>query len=571
MKKLLLIAAALVATSGAFARKVKFQVDMTGQTISANGVHIAGNFKNVNYDATDENPSQFNWDPSKNAMSNGGSGNIYSVMMDLQGNLTYEFKFINDSDWPGAETIPTENGVGGGNGNRWTWVDNGTDTLVMAPIKFGGNAPAGKYLLRLKVDMGLVASVDTNGVHVAGNLQGWDPAKTRMVNYTGDGKYESTIYQTIQYVDSGNYAYKFVNGNAWGKDESVPSECAVSNNREVLVAAATTIKDAVCYAKCGVCKILPKYNVTFNVDVESICNVDSVDVAGGLLDGSWGAGNKMTKVGATNVWTGSQNNIDSGATLQFKYRYYKNGVQNWEQITSASGNREVKITGNTVLPSNCINTFANCAPRPGVQNITFKVDISQITPNGNQYLVVDYLGGKKGAIRLTPEAGNPAVYKTTVNGVCNGTLYYYFINGDSSVDANAEVFADTADRACTKPNGVGGFTRELVRTTATDLTIFKMYGSCKNSTNAVNEVSSLSANLKLYPNPTSTYTVIEFNDNATSHNVQVVDITGRIIKTYSNHKYNTLRIDREELTSGVYFINVINENNQNGTIKLIIE
>ncbi len=571
MKKLLLISAAIIASSGVFARKVKFQVDMTGQTISANGLHLAGNFKNIDYAGVDENPLQFNWTPTENAMTNGGSGNIYSVILDLKGNLPYEFKFINDNNWgAGEEKIPAESAVGGGNGNRWTFVENGTDTLALAPVKFGENAPAGKYLLRLKVDMGLVASVDTNGVHVAGSLQGWNPATTRMINYTGNGAFASTVYQALLYVDSGSYQYKYVNGNAWGKDESVPSECATSNNRTVSV-TATTVKDAVCYAKCGVCLVVPKFNITFNVDVESICGVDSVDVAGGLLDGSWGDGNKMTKVGATNVWTGSQNNIDSGSTVQFKYRYYKGGIRNWEQITSASGNRELKLTANTVLPSNCINTFANCNPRPAAQNITFKVDISQITPNGNQYLVIDYLGGKGGAIRMSQVAGNPAVYTATVNGVCNGTIYYYFMNGDSSVDANAEVFADSTDRGCTKPNGVGGFQRELVRTTGTDLTIFKMFGSCKNSTNGILENNSISANLKLYPNPASAYTVIEFNDNATSHNVQLLDIAGRVIRTYENHKYNTLRIDRDELTSGIYFINVDNNNKQNGTIKLLID
>jgi outer membrane protein OmpA-like peptidoglycan-associated protein len=44
MKRLLLMTAALVATTGVFARKVKIQVDMVGQTVDASGVHGAGNF-----------------------------------------------------------------------------------------------------------------------------------------------------------------------------------------------------------------------------------------------------------------------------------------------------------------------------------------------------------------------------------------------------------------------------------------------------------------------------------------------------------------------------------------------
>jgi hypothetical protein len=570
MKKLLLMTAALVATTGAFARKVKFQVDMTGQTVSTNGVHIAGNFKNPNGGA-DENPSQYNWDPSQNAMTNGGSGTIYSIIMDLQGQLTYDFKFVNDNGWGGVESVPAIAQIGGGNDNRFAYINNGTDTLVMPAIKFSGAAPANQFAIRVKVDMSLASSVDTNGVHIAGSFQGWDPAKTRMVNHTGNGVYAGSIYTAFMYVDSGSYAYKFVNGNAWGKDESVPSECAVNNNRQV-IADGNKILDAVCYGKCGVCKIVPKYTITFNVDVESICGVDSVDVAGGLLDGSWGDGNKMTRIGTSNKWTGSQANIDSGATVQFKYRYYKGGIRNWEQITSASGNREVKLTSDSVMPSNCFNTFGNCSPRPGSQKVTFKVDISKITPNGNQYVVIDYLGGKgAGAVRLSPMPGNPAVYQTTINDVCNGTVYYYFMNGDSSVDANAEAFADTADRACTKPNGVGGFQRELVRTSSSDLTLFYYFSSCKTSSTGMESNNNISENLKLYPNPTSTYSVIEFNDNSANHNVEIVDIAGRVIRTYENHKYNTLRIDRDELNAGIYFINVRNSNNQNGSIKLMID
>ena len=41
---------------GVFAKKVSFVVDMTGQTVSSNGVHIAGNFQG--------------WNPASTRMSN---------------------------------------------------------------------------------------------------------------------------------------------------------------------------------------------------------------------------------------------------------------------------------------------------------------------------------------------------------------------------------------------------------------------------------------------------------------------------------------------------------------------
>ena len=79
------MAAALVATTGAFAKKVKIQVDMTGQTISANGVHVAGNFQG--------------WSPSATALTKEGSTDLYSTVVDINAMQVIEYKFINDNNW----------------------------------------------------------------------------------------------------------------------------------------------------------------------------------------------------------------------------------------------------------------------------------------------------------------------------------------------------------------------------------------------------------------------------------------------------------------------------------------
>ena len=48
---------------------VTFNVDMTGQTINANGVHLAGNFNDPNYDGTAENSAYTNWNPAGIALA----------------------------------------------------------------------------------------------------------------------------------------------------------------------------------------------------------------------------------------------------------------------------------------------------------------------------------------------------------------------------------------------------------------------------------------------------------------------------------------------------------------------
>ncbi|MGB0175886.1 MAG: hypothetical protein ACPF9D_01890, partial [Owenweeksia sp.] len=112
---------------------VTFQVDMSGQTVSANGVHVAGNFQ-------DEAGAPSDWNPSATTMTN-SSGSIYSVTVNIPAG-SYEYKFINDNDWPGVESVPAAAQVdlGSGNDNRWVVISG--DTTLPAYM-FSGAAPAG--------------------------------------------------------------------------------------------------------------------------------------------------------------------------------------------------------------------------------------------------------------------------------------------------------------------------------------------------------------------------------------------------------------------------------------------
>jgi hypothetical protein len=110
------------------------------------------------------------------------------------------------------------------------------------------------------VDMKAEATIDPAGVYIAGNFQGWDPAKTKLNNVTGTAIYERTIRvaadQTIQ--------YKFINGNAWGKDESVTGSCAAptDGNRKLEIKTEDiTFVNPPCFKSCEVC-ITPKADLT---------------------------------------------------------------------------------------------------------------------------------------------------------------------------------------------------------------------------------------------------------------------------------------------------------------------
>jgi len=279
-------------------RMVKISVDMKNETISANGVHVAGSFQG--------------WSPSATTLSQEGSTSIYSAYVEMDENALVEYKFINNNDWSsGVESVPAisqkgHKNNGETNDNRWVWTGSGSDTLMLPAFVFSGSAPDGEYAVRLAVDLQKESEVSADGVHIAGSLQGWDPAKTAMANLYNTNK----IYEIILTLADNNYEYKFVNGNAWGKDESVPSSCATNNNRGLTVSGADVEVSKVCFGSCDACpgREIPKFKATFQIDMAKECNFEDVDIAGGKING-WAGGTflsdqsglsgdwKITKIG----------------------------------------------------------------------------------------------------------------------------------------------------------------------------------------------------------------------------------------------------------------------------------
>lgn len=560
--------AALVATTGVFAKKVKIQVDMTGQTVSQNGVHVAGNFQN--------------WQASGTPLTKEGSTMMYSTIVDINAKQVIEFKFINDNNWgPGEESIPAISKVesaanGGQNGNRWVYIDSLANDTTLISYTFGGSAPAGKFAVRFAVDMQKESRVDSRGIHLAGDVQGWKPNTTRMTNLFSSNK----VYEVILILDSGNYNFKYVNGNDWSDstdERGIPSTCTVNGNRQLSV-TGTTILPKVCFNSCTACPAapIPTYSLKFQVDMSnSNCDggFDSVTVAGSRIQlTNFGVGVKMNQVGSTGVYDVTINNLDSGE-IKFKFRFHKNGNTNWE----GGSDRVINHASAGTVDLTCFGsrTVGPCPSKPAPSKITFIVDMIDETPGTEINLIGTFAtpNWQAGAKLLSPIPGNPGLFSVTIDSICPGSFNYKFVNGNPNATDKEESFSDTTNRSCVEPSGVGGFNRVFKRTTGEPIIINYKFNTClagRTPVNGLNE-NSLSSKIKLYPNPASSYTVVEFNDNANSHNVTVMDVAGRVIRTIENHKYNTLRIDREDLNAGVYFINVTNNAGQTGSVKLIIE
>lgn len=224
------------------AKKVKFGVDMSGLVISPNGVHVTGDFQTIAGFAGGD------WNSASTLLSNETGTDIYSIVVDIPAFQKYEYKFVNGDQFYEVEFIPVESRVGYNfNDNRWLYVDSlADDTTYVGALIFAGNAPAGLELIRYKVDMENIFTIDPAGVHVAGNYQGFDPSKTILYSFVPD------TFEVIEYLPTGNYEFKYYNGNTVAGEETVPVSCSQNGNRFIAL-NNDTVLPTICFSDCSLC------------------------------------------------------------------------------------------------------------------------------------------------------------------------------------------------------------------------------------------------------------------------------------------------------------------------------
>jgi Secretion system C-terminal sorting domain len=227
------------------AKQVKFSVDMTGQAISPLGVHLTGDFQAMlGYAGGD-------WQANTTTMTQVGTTNVFSIVLNLPAFAKYEYKFVNGDQFYEAEFIPEPSRVGYDfNDNRWLYVDS-TDASVtdIGAIIFATNAPMGKKMARFYVDMtGYPMMPPFAGIHLAITGQ---TAPIRLYSFGNN------LYEIITFVDAANYSYKFRSNSDAQSSEIVPAACATNGLRTATI-ASDTLLNVVCFAQCTACLVATK-------------------------------------------------------------------------------------------------------------------------------------------------------------------------------------------------------------------------------------------------------------------------------------------------------------------------
>jgi len=196
-----------------------FRVDMSKETISVDGVHIAGDFQQEAGFSSD-------WDPAAIALNDSDNDNIYEVTVSIPSGTWY-YKFINGDAWSDKpETPDPACSFDDGSGNYNRKVTLGTRDRVLPVVMFDSCNSVVKFSVNMSKE-----NISTDGVHVMGDFQeaagytgNWNAGSNQMYDTDGD-----SIYKTELQMPPGNYHYVYVNGNTDLSSEKPPEDCTIDD------------------------------------------------------------------------------------------------------------------------------------------------------------------------------------------------------------------------------------------------------------------------------------------------------------------------------------------------------
>ena len=392
---------------------VTFIVDMSRESVSPDGIHIAGNFNS--------------WNPSATPMI-AGSDDIYSVTLPLSEGQEYTYRFVNGNSNSGLEFVPAECGVPAGSGlfNRFVNIPSNDTIIDTVCFSMCAHCPA-DIPVTFRVDM-TYQTVSPNGVHLAGTFNDWNTSVTPMAAGTNN------VYTATVMLPPGTMQlFRFVNGNDSSGYESVPAECGSPSalggyDRYFTIPYSDTTLTSVCFSSCVECGSMPQYvNVTFRVDMHhEIVSINGVHIAGSFQ--GWQPESTPMVTSGDTVYTYTQTFL-SGTEIQYRFvnGNTSNDLESVPAECAANGNRFLTIPlADTVLNLVCFSSCEACTPLT-YANVTFRVDmsLSSVSPEG-VHIMGNFQAWNPAS---TIMAGNGNIYSITMLLPVNTTYEYKFVNG----------------------------------------------------------------------------------------------------------------------------------------------
>jgi hypothetical protein len=226
----------------AHAKYVRFAVNMKGAGMAnANDAYMTSTFQNEIGLGSDLTHGFLH------LLQSSADTNIYYATYNLPAFQMFEYQFEMGIAGYDIENIPLES-QSPTNGYRWLYVDStSNDTLQLPAVFYNGNNSNADTMYRFRVNMSN-ETISLNGVHIAGDFQGSNPATSRMYSF-GNG-----IYDYMAWLTPGAMVhYKFYNGNATSSTETVPPACAMGGKRMIGTVLSAQKLPIVCFSSCTNC------------------------------------------------------------------------------------------------------------------------------------------------------------------------------------------------------------------------------------------------------------------------------------------------------------------------------
>ncbi|MFN4884773.1 MAG: T9SS type A sorting domain-containing protein [Bacteroidota bacterium] len=536
-----------------FGIDVTFQLNVQGLNVNANGVSIASDFQG--------------WAPGTTFLTDTNADGIYEYTASLTEGTTISYKYINGTTWTDEENVPGSCGAPNGFGgfNRTFIVP--TNNIVLEPVCFSSctNCPtiAPQITAVFQVDMSNEI-VSPNGVHLAGDFQGWNPSSILM-NDMGGGLYEAQVS-----VDQNTIlTYKFVNGNDWNSDENPPFDCATDDgngntNRTFQTGTENVIIGPVCFNQCAACIEPTPVLVTFRTDLSN----ETISSNGVYLVGTF---NNWDTI-ATPMSQYAPNKfeavvvLNSNQTVQYKI-INGYGWSNQEIVPESCGipngigsfDRTYTTTNQsmTTLEGDCFSGCGACIIIP-MCTLTFNLDLGSgmtgiiASPEG-VHVAGSFNNWDPTATPMTLQFGT--TYSTTVTIPENELIQYKFMFG------NAWGTEELVPFECGVDDGSGNINRSFLSSAGTITLPIVCWSQCQP---CPMQVPDLNEAYLPFPNPADNY--IQLPTSLNNQGVQIVDALGREMQI--NLPFASQMIDVSQWANGIYFIRT---SNTNQTTKFFIQ
>jgi len=346
--------------------QVTFNVDMSRQAISPNGVHLAGSFNN--------------WNPSQTQMV-AGANNIYTAVVPLEENNTYTYRFVNGDANPGMEAVPSECGVPNGSGFYERTVTIPSQNTLIDTVCFSmcGNCPV-DVAVTFNVDMSQ-QTISPQGVHLAGTFNNFNCTATAMTAGANN------VYSATVLLTPGEYhIYRFVNGSTTAGFEAVPSGCGSPStfggyDRYFSVPENDSSLSEVCFGSCVDCgSAAQDVNITFRVDMA----LSQVSPAGVHLFGDfqgWDPSSLLMNQESAYVYSVT---VLLNQNAQYSYKFINGNTLEEAEIVPATcstgGNRTITAVADSLLNVVCFARCGNCNEGT-VENSISQAFLEQNYPN----------------------------------------------------------------------------------------------------------------------------------------------------------------------------------------------